>query len=131
MVSESVRLGSPSTPEIDLVQIFTIKISISSKKPPTPGWLGVPKMHLTRIFLLDKAFYQSKKLKNTENRSFSILFKIPKLFILFAPENRFLIEVRISTKKNLKAEMPNFPTKFSETFFPGHVTFAGGYGQPL
>ena len=79
MVSESVRLGSPSTPEIDLVNIFAIQISFSSKKPPTPEWLGVPKMHLTRKFLFSKAFHQTKKPKNTENRSFYILFKIPKL----------------------------------------------------
>ena len=57
MLSESVRLRSPSTPEIDLVKICAIKITISSKKPPTPGWLGVPKMYLTRKFLLGKAFY--------------------------------------------------------------------------
>ena len=64
--------------------------------------------------------------KKTENRSFSIIVKIPKLFILFVPENRFLIEVETSTKKNLKAEMPNLPTKLSENFYPDDVTFAGG-----
>ena len=59
MVSESVRLGSPSPPKIDLVKNFPIQISISSKKPPTPGWLGVPKMHLTRKKIFSKAFYQA------------------------------------------------------------------------
>ena len=56
-----------------------------------------------------------------ENRSFYMISRIPHLFILFAPENRFFVEVRISTKKNLKAEMPNFPTKMSEkNFQPDH-----------
>ena len=32
-----------------------------------------------------------------ENRSFSMISRIPQLFILFAPENRFFVEVRIST----------------------------------
>merc|ERR1712055_1251839 len=56
MVSECVRLGSPSPPKIDLVKNFPIQISISSKKPPTPGWLGVPKMHLTRKKISAKHF---------------------------------------------------------------------------
>ena len=46
---------SPS--KIDWVKYFLIQLSISSKKPPTPGWLGVPKMYLNRKFLIGKAFY--------------------------------------------------------------------------
>ena len=46
---------SPS--KIDWVKYFLIQLSISSKKPPTPGWLGVPKMYLTQKFLISKAFY--------------------------------------------------------------------------
>ena len=55
-----------------------------------------------------------------ENRSFSMISRIPQLFILFAPENRFFVEVRISTKK-LKADMPNFPAKMSDNFFQPDV----------
>ena len=61
-----------------------------------------------------------------ENRSFYMISRIPHLFILFAPENRFFVEVRISTKKNLKAEMPNFPTKMSEKNFQPDVIVVGG-----
>ena len=42
--------------KIGRVKIFSIQVSISSKKPPTPGGLGVPKMYLTRKFLIGKAF---------------------------------------------------------------------------
>ena len=60
-----------------------------------------------------------------------MVFKIPQFLILFAPENHFFIEVWISTKKNLKAEMPNFPTKFSELLCQPHVKVVGGSNQRL
>ena len=59
MSSESVRLGSMSAPKIALVKILMIEIAISSKNPPTSKWSVVPKMYLTRRFLIDKAFYQA------------------------------------------------------------------------
>ena len=46
---------SPS--KIDWVKYFLVQLSISSKKPLTPGWLRVPKMYLTRKFIIGKAFY--------------------------------------------------------------------------
>ena len=56
MVSESVRLGSPSPQEIALVKNLLMEISISSKNPPTLGWLGVSKMYLTQKLLIGKHF---------------------------------------------------------------------------
>ena len=55
-----------------------------------------------------------------------MLSKIPQVFILFAPEKRFLIEVQISTKKNLKAEMLYFPVKISDFYYQIHVKVVGG-----
>ena len=83
MSSESGRLGPLSAPKIVLVKIFLIEIAISSKNPPTPEWLGVPKMHLTGSTATrkkpkngKKPWYEKvqekkpkngKKLKKTEN----------------------------------------------------------------
>ena len=77
-------------------------------------------MYTTRKISIEKAFYQAKKNKKYENRLFSMVFRIPQLFILFAPENCIFVEVRISTKK-LKADMPNFPAKMSDNFFQPDV----------
>ena len=60
-----------------------------------------------------------------------MIFKIPQFSILFALENHFFTEVSISTKKNLKAEMPNFPTKFSKQNCPRGVLDVGGLHQHL
>ena len=59
MSSESRPLRSPSPSKNVLVKIFSIEIAISSKNSPTPEWLMVPKMSLTRRLLIDKAFYQA------------------------------------------------------------------------
>ena len=71
------------------------------------------------------------KPKIPQNQSFSMIFKIPRFSILFGPENHFFMEVSISTKKNLKAEMPNFPTKFSKQNCPRGVLDVGGLHQRL
>ena len=60
-----------------------------------------------------------------------MIFKIPHFLILFAPENHFFTEVSISTKKNLKAEMANFPTKMSELLCHSYVKVVGGSNQRL
>ena len=54
-----------------------------------------------------------------------MIFKIPHFLILFAPENHFFTEVSTSTKKNLKAEMANFPTKMSELLCHSHAIVVG------
>ena len=60
-----------------------------------------------------------------------MIFKIPHFLILFAPETHFFTEVSISTKKNLKAEMANFPTKMSEHLCHSYVKVVGGSNQRL
>ena len=58
-----------------------------------------------------------------------MIFKIFKFSILFSPENHFFIEVSISTKKNLKAEILYFPVKMSDFYFQIDVKLVGGGGR--
>ena len=69
--------------------------------------------------------------KIPQNQSFSMIPQTPQFSTLFTPENHFFIEVSISTKKNLKAEMPNFLTKFSKQNCPRGVLVVGVSNQRL
>ena len=72
----------------------------------------------------------AREAQNTPKSGIFMIFKIPHFLILFAPENHFFTEVSISTKKNLKAEMANFPTKMSERLCHSHVKVVGGGVDP-
>ena len=77
----------------------------------SPDFLSSRENHLATDWA---AFHETWDVKSKihQNQLFYTVGEIHHFITLYAPENHFLSELSPPTKKNLKAEMPNFPVKF-------------------